>query len=218
MHYDTARNDHGLRFNPFKALVAPRPIGWIGTVSAEGRRNLAPYSFFNAVSDRPPIVLFSSHGHKDSLANIQQTGEFTCSLSTWDLRDRMNMSSAAVARGVDEFELSGLTPAACKLVKAPRVAESPAAFECKLWKMVDLPADGGHHYTVVFGNVVGVYIDDAFVKDGMVDTGAMQPIARMGYMQYSVVRPDTVFSLNRPEVADDGKSVAVPAAWDGVYR
>lgn len=218
MHYDTAKNNHGLRFNPFKALVAPRPIGWIGTVSAEGKRNLAPYSFFNAVSDRPPIVMFSSHDRKDSLTNIEQTGEFTCSLSTWDLRDQMNMSSAAVARGVDEFELAGLTPAPSQMVKAPRVAESPAAFECRLWKIVELPGDGGHNYTVVFGSVVGVYIDDAFIREGMVDTGAMQPIARMGYMQYSVVRSDTVFALNRPEVAADGKSAEVPQAWDGAYR
>ncbi|HET9652453.1 MAG TPA: flavin reductase family protein [Usitatibacter sp.] len=218
MHYDTAKNDHGLRFNPFKALVAPRPIGWIGTISAEGRRNLAPYSFFNAVSDRPPMVLFSSHGHKDSVSNIEETGEFTCSLATWALREPMNVSSAAVARGVDEFELAGLTPAPSRFVKAPRVAESPAAFECRLWKIVELPGIGGHGYTVVFGSVVGVYIDDAFVKDGVVDTGAMRPIARMGYMEYSVVRPDTVFALNRPEVAPDGRSVAVPAQWDGVYR
>jgi flavin reductase (DIM6/NTAB) family NADH-FMN oxidoreductase RutF len=218
MHYDTAKNNHGLRFNPFKALVAPRPIGWIGTVSAEGQRNLAPYSFFNAVSDRPPMVMFSSHDRKDSVTNIEQTGEFTCSLATWDLRDPMNMSSAAVAPGVDEFELAGLTPAPSQMVKAPRVAESPAAFECKLWKMLELPGAGGHNYTVVFGTVVAVYIDDAFVKDGMVDTGAMRPIARMGYMQYSVVRPETVFELNRPEAAADGKSAAVPASWDGVYR
>lgn len=220
MHYDTEKNDHGLRFNPFKALVAPRPIGWIGTVSAEGRRNLAPYSFFNAVSDRPPIVMFSSHGHKDSVANIEQTREFTCSLATWSLREAMNMSSAAVARGIDEFELAGLTPAPSRLVQAPRVAESPVALECRLWKMLELPgpASGGHGYTVVFGTVVGIYIDDAFVKDGFVDTGAMQPIARMGYMEYSVVRPDTVFALNRPEVTADGQSAAVPAEWDGVYR
>lgn len=218
MHYDTAKNDHGLRFNPFKALVAPRPIGWIGTVSADGRRNLAPYSFFNAVSDRPPIVMFSSHGHKDSVANIEETGEFTCSLATWALREPMNVSSAAVARGVDEFELAGLATAPSRLVKPPRVADSPAAFECKLLKTVELPGQGGHGYTVVFGTVVGVYIDDAFIKDGLVDTGAMQPIARMGYMEYSVVRPDTVFALNRPEVAADGRAIAVPGQWDGVYR
>jgi len=219
MHYDTAKNDHGLRFNPFKALVAPRPVGWIATVSADGRRNLAPYSFFNAVSDHPPMVMFSAHGHKDSLTNIEATGEFTCSLATWALRDAMNMTSAAVARGVDEFELAGLTPAASRLVKPPRVAESPVALECKLWKVVELPGAGAHGYTVVFGSVVAVYIDDAAIRNGMVDTGALQPIARMGYMEYSVVRPDTVFALNRPEVAADGKTATLPAGeWDGVYR
>jgi flavin reductase (DIM6/NTAB) family NADH-FMN oxidoreductase RutF len=218
MHYDTAKNNHGLRFNPFKALVAPRPIGWIGTVDAQGRRNLAPYSFINAVSDRPPMVMFSSHGHKDSFSSIEQTDEFTCSLATWALREQMNISSAAVARGVDEFELARLTPAPSQMVKAPRVAESPAAFECKLWKIVELPGAGGPGYTVVFGSVVGVYIDDAFVKDGMVDTGAMRPIARMGYMEYSVVTPETVFALNRPEVDADGRTVKLPGEWDGVYR
>ncbi len=128
------------------------------------------------------------------------------------------MSSAAVARGVDEFALAGLAPAPSRLVKPPRVAQSPAAFECKLWKIVELPSAGGHGYTVVFGSVVGVYIDDAFIRDGVVDTGAMQPIARMGYMEYSVVRPDTVFAMNRPEVTSDGRDAKVPAEWDGVYR
>jgi flavin reductase (DIM6/NTAB) family NADH-FMN oxidoreductase RutF len=219
MHYDTAKNDHGLRFNPFKALVAPRPIGWIGTLDGEGRRNLAPYSFFNAVNHDPPMVMFSSHGQKNSVANIEQTGEFTCSLATWALREAMNMSSAAVAHGVDEFELAGLASAPSRFINAPRVAQSPAAFECRLWKTLELPsANGIHHYTAVFGTVVGIYVDDAFVKDGMVDTGAMQPIARMGYMQYSVVKPETVFELNRPEVTPDRQGASVPAQWDGVYR
>ena len=167
MHYETATGRHGLKFDPFKALVVPRPIGWIGSVGRDGKPNLAPYSFFNAVSDRPPVVLFSSGGHKDSLANILETGEFTCSLATWDLREQMNMSSATVARGVDEFALAGLTAAPSKLVGAPRVGESPAAFECKLWKTLDMPApaDGkGVTYTVVFGIVVGIHIDDALQR------------------------------------------------------
>lgn len=218
MHYDTDKNDHGLRFNPFKALVAPRPIGWIGTVGADGSRNLAPYSFFNAVSDRPPMVMFSSYGRKDSIANIEATGEFTCSLATFALREQMNMSSAAVRRGVDEFALAGLTPAPSKRVKAPRVAESPAAFECTLWKILELPAAGREGYVVAFGHVVAVYIDDAYIRDGVVDTGAMRPIARQGYMEYSVVTPEAVFSLNRPEVSADGESAAVSGEWDGVYR
>jgi flavin reductase (DIM6/NTAB) family NADH-FMN oxidoreductase RutF len=222
MHYETASGRHGLKFDPFKALVVPRPIGWIGSVGRDGKPNLAPYSFFNAVSDRPPVVLFSSAGHKDSLANILETGEFTCSLATWDLREQMNMSSATVARGVDEFALAGLTAAPSKLVAAPRVGESPAAFECKLWKTLEMPtaADGkGITYTVVFGIVVGIHIDDAYIRDGIVDTPAMKPLARLGYMDYSYLDPSVVFSLNRPTVAADGRSATVvPGPWDGVYR
>lgn len=221
MHYDARKRDHGLAHDPFKALVAPRPIGWIGSVDAQGRANLAPYSFFNAVSDRPPMVIFSSGGRKDSLRNIEATGEFTCSLATWPLREAMNLSSAPVDAQVDEFHLARLQSAPSRFVKAPRVAASPAALECRLWKMLELPAPARHPdaaYTVVFGEVVGVYIDDAFIRDGLVQTAAMQPIARMGYMEYSAVSPDTVFRLNRPLASDDGLSAAVPGDWDGVYR
>ena len=223
MHYDTQNNRHGLRHDPFKALAVPRPIGWISTLSADGVRNLAPYSFFNAVSDHPPMVMFSSGGRKDSLANIEATGEFTCSLATWELRDAMNMSSAPVRRGVDEFDLAGLEAAASRFVKPPRVARSPAAFECIHWKTVELPAPegsrSGTHYSVVFGRVVGIYIDDAVIKDGLVDVGAFRPIARMGYMDYSVVTPETLFALNRPLASDDGSTASVVVVpWDGVYR
>lgn len=221
MHYDARTRDHGLKHDPFKALVAPRPIGWIGSVDAAGRTNLAPYSFFNAVSDRPPMVMFSSAGHKDSLRNIAASGEFTCSLATWALRDAMNLSSAAVAPQVDEFALAGLQRAPSRFVKAPRVAASPAALECRLWKLQELPPPPGEAhaaYTVVFGEVVGIYIDDAFVRDGFVQTGAMQPIARMGYMEYATVSPDTVFRLQRPLASADGLGAELPAQWDGVYR
>jgi flavin reductase (DIM6/NTAB) family NADH-FMN oxidoreductase RutF len=222
MHYDTSENRHGLRHDPFKALIVPRPIGWISTVNSAGVSNLAPYSFFNAVSDRPPVVLFSSGGRKDSLENIQATGEFTCSLSTWALREEMNMTSATVAPGVDEFALAGLESAASRFVKPPRVARSPAAFECRHWKTVELPPNPKHPqhaYVVVFGLVVGIYIDDAYIRDGMVDTGAMRPIARMGYMDYSVVTPETTFTMNRPIVGEDGRSArANTETWDGVYR
>jgi len=222
MHYSTAENNHGLRFNPFKALIVPRPIGWIASVSRDGVRNLAPYSYFNAVSDSPPMVLFSSAGRKDSLRNIEETGEFTCSLANWDLRERMNLSSAPVATGVDEFELAGLTAAPSCMVKVPRVAESPAAFECRYWKSIELPparAGEAHTHTVVFGQVVGVYINDAFIRDGMVDTGAMRPLARLGYMDYAVVTAETMFTLNRPTVSADGLNAqVVGGAWDGVYR
>lgn len=222
MHYDTETNAHGMKHDPFKALIVPRPIGWIGTVGKDGSRNLAPYSFFNGVSDRPPMVMFSSAGHKDSLRNIEETGEFTCSLSTLALRDQMNMSSASVTYGVDEFEVAGLEIAPSMRVRAPRVARSPAALECKLWKTLPMPVDPRKPdlaYVVVFGLVVAVYIDDAYIRDGRVDTGAMKPLARLGYMDYAVVTPETMFSLNRPNVADDGRTVSVDVKpWDGVYR
>jgi len=222
MFYDAVANTHGLAADPFKALVAPRPIGWIGTLDAAGRANLAPYSFFNAVCDRPPMVMFSSAGHKDSLRNIAETQEFTCSLANWALRDAMNLSSAPVAAGVDEFELAGLAKAPSRFVRPPRVAAAPAALECRLWQMLELPPLPGAastRYTVVFGQVVGIYIDDAFIRDGLVLTGEMRPIARMGYMEYASVTPETVFALSRPLAADDGRSAQLPAApWDGVYR
>ncbi len=221
MIYDSVENKHGLKHDPFKALIAPRPIGWIGSVGTDGVFNLAPYSFFNAVSDKPHYVMFSSTHVKDSLRNIRETGEFTCSLSTWDTRDGMNTSSAPVPPETDEFAIAGLTATPSAYVTPPRVKESPAAFECKHWRTIELPdvdpeTGRGHH--VVIGQVVGIYIDDAYIKDGMVDTGAMQPIARMGYMEYAVVRPDTVFTLNRPQVDADGQVQAPPKQWDGVYR
>jgi len=146
-------------------------------------------------------VMFSSAGPKDSLLNIAETGEFVCSLATWDLRFNMNMTSASVPRGVDEFPIGDLTAAPSRLVKPPRVKESPAAFECKHWQTIDLPGAGPDDkstYSVIIGRVVGIHIDDRFVKDGLVDTGAMRPIARLGYMDYAVVTPETVFSIERP--------------------
>ena len=222
MHYDTALRNHGLKHDPFKALVVPRPVGWVATLDQAGRRNLAPYSFFNAVSERPPMLMFSSSGHKDSLRNIEDTGEFTCSIATYPLRDAMNLSSAPVSAGVDEFELTGLQAAASNYVKPPRVALSPAAFECRLWKTVALPGvQQGQPgiCTVVFGHVVGVYIDDSIIHEGLVDTGAMQALARLGYMDYAVVMPESMFTLNRPLASDDGLQAMVqPGPWDGVYR
>lgn len=222
MHYSTQSNDHGMRHDPFKALIVPRPIGWISTISGDGVLNLAPYSFFNGVSDRPPMVMFSSAGTKDTLRNVRETGEFTCSIASWDLRGEMNMSSAMVSAEVDEFRLAGLETAESRFVKPPRVARSPAALECRHWKTIDLPADPRRPelaYSVVFGEVVGIYIDEAFVRDGQVDTGAMRPLARLGYMDYSVVTPETIFSLNRPEVEADGRTAKVEEKpWDGVYR
>jgi flavin reductase (DIM6/NTAB) family NADH-FMN oxidoreductase RutF len=220
MFYDAIQNKHGLKHDPFKALMAPRPIGWIGTVSNDGVANIAPYSFFNAVGDRPHYVVFGTGGIKDSLRNIQENGEFTCSMSTWDLREHMNMTSAAVPHHVDEFPLAGLTGTRGKIVKAPYVKEAAAVFECKHWQTIELPAiapqKGG--FSMVVGYVVGIHIDDKFIKDGIVNTSEMRPLGRMGYMEYAVVTPETTFSMNRPEVDKDGNVVGVPEGWDGTYR
>lgn len=222
MHYDALLRNHGLPHCPFKAIVAPRPIGWIATLDREGRANLAPYSFFNVVADRPPMVMFSSAGRKHSLRNIEATGEFTCSLATAALRDLMNLSSAPVAEGVDEFELAGLAKAPSRFVAPPRVAASPAALECRLWRMLEMPAPDSPHdarHTLVFGSVVGIFIDDAFIRDGLVQTAAMRPLARMGYMDYAMVTPETAFALNRPQVSADGRHATVDdTPWDGTYR
>lgn len=209
MFYDAIENRHGLKHDPFKALIVPRPVGWISSVSKAGICNLAPYSFFNAVSERPAYVVFGSAGLKDSIRNIEETGEFVCSLSTWGLRDHMNISSASVPYGVDEFPLAGLTAARSTLVKPPRVKESPAAFECRHHQTIALPGAGRHEqgYHMVIGLVVGVYIDDRVIKDGVVDTPAMKPIARLGYMDYAVVTPETTFTINRPDVGPDGKII-----------
>ena len=198
MFYDAVKNAHGLRHDPFKALAAPRPIGWISTLDAQGRPNLAPYSFFNAISDNPHIVVFSSSGWKDSVANVGETGEFVCNLATWDLREQMNQSSAAADHGVSEFELAGLTQADCRMVKAPRVAETPVAMECKHLQTIQLKDVDGTAVDrwLVMGQVVGIHIDDAFVRDGMIDVTQLKPLARLGYRDYSVV--ESVFQMTRP--------------------
>ena len=199
MFYDTRLNDHGLPHNPFKAIVAPRPIGWITSMSAKGEINLAPYSFFNGITDRPPIVMFSSEGPKDSVAFVEETKEFVCSLATYDLRAAMNETSATLPRGISEMKAAGLEPAPSRLVKPPRVAASPCALECQWLKTVKLDDVAGRALDryVVFGQAIGVYIDDRFIKDGKLDTAAMQPIARCGYDQYAVVQE--VFAMQRPK-------------------
>lgn len=198
MFYDAVANTHGLAFDPFKALVAPRPIGWISTVSRAGVVNLAPYSFFNAVSEDPHYVMFASGGRKDSQRNAEETGEFVCSLATYDLREAMNRTSMPVEPDVDEMKLAGLTPAASRLVAPPRVAESPVAFECRYWRTVDLPGKDGAAGThaIVLGQVIGVHVADEVISGGRVDVTKLRPIARLGYGDYAVI--DEVFTLARP--------------------
>lgn len=194
---------HGLRRNPFNAVVVPRPIGWVSSVDAGGRVNLAPFSFFNAVSYVPPQVMFATTephregGDKDSLRNIRETGEFAVNLATWPLRAAVNASSAPAPHGIDEFELAGLTKAPARLVRPPLVAESPVHLECVLVQIVELPSpDPADPNTVVFGEVVGVHIADEVIVGGRVDPLRLDAIARLGYDQYT--RVDEVFSMTRP--------------------
>jgi flavin reductase (DIM6/NTAB) family NADH-FMN oxidoreductase RutF len=198
MFYEPAKRDHGLPHDPFKAIVAPRPIGWISSISASGEVNLAPYSFFNAVSTFPPCVMFSSEGYKDSAANIEETGEFVCNLATWELREAMNRTSERFPRGVDEMERAGLRPAPCRLVRPPRVAAAPCALECRLLRIVRLEDLEGAALEshVVFGQVVGVHVEERFLTEGRLDTAAMRPIARCGYQDYAVV--ESTFEMTRP--------------------
>jgi len=198
MFYDARKNDHGLPHDPFKAIVAPRPIGWITSSNGKGDINLAPYSFFNGVASRPPLVMFASEGRKDSLAFIEENGEFVCNLATWDLRDAMNATSAPLPRGANEMAHAGLAAAPSRLVKPPRVAASPCALECKLLQIVSLSDLDGRPVNshIVFGQVIGVHIDDRYIKDGLLDSAAMRPIARCGYQNYAVV--ETMFSMRRP--------------------
>ncbi|MGH6770934.1 MAG: flavin reductase family protein [Xanthobacteraceae bacterium] len=202
MFYETRKNDHGLPRCPFKAIVSPRPVGWITSMSANGEINLAPYSFFNAVSDDPPIVMFSSDGYKDSLTFVAETKEFVCNLATFDLRTAVVETSSSLARGENEMTHARLDAAPSRLVRPPRVAQSPCALECKLLQIVDLSDTTGEavHRHVVFGQVVGIHIDDRFIRNGRLDTAAMQPIARCGYSDYAVV--DKVFAVARPKNSD----------------
>ena len=199
MFYEPSKRNHGLPYDPLKAIVTPRPIGWITTMSAKGEINLAPYSFFNAFSSRPPIVGYSSEGMKDSVAFVEETREFVCNLATWDLREAMNETSATLARGVNEMNFAGLAAAPSTMVKPPRVAASPCALECKWLQTVALTDLDGKEIDrhLVLGVVVGVHIDDRYIKNGMLDTAAMKPIARLGYNDYAVV--DSVFSIVRPK-------------------
>lgn len=199
MHYDA--DARTLPHNPLKAIVAPRPIGWISAMDRAGRLNLAPYSFFNAVSGEPDMVMFSSTGRKDAMTFAEEGGEFVCSLATWDLRAAVNATSAPLERGVSEFDHAGLATTPSRKVRPPRVAASPAALECRWLQTVPLvPLGGGEAGSfLVIGQVVSIYVDDRFVRDGRVDTAAMQPILRGGYFDYFRIEAENRFELERPK-------------------
>ena len=203
MFYDAIKNDHGFEYDPFKAIVAPRPIGWISSLDSNGAHNLAPYSFFNAFAQDPHYIAFGSgvsvrDGIKDTLSNIEATGEFVLNLVTWNLREEMNESSRNAPPEINEFDLAGLETTPSELVKPPRVKGVAAAMECRHFQTVPLPSDDGSIVDhLVIGRVAGIYIDDAFINDGRVDTAGMQPLARLGYSEYAVVTE--AFRMRRPD-------------------
>jgi len=189
MDYDPRSEPHMLAHDPTTSLVVPRPIGWISTLSPAGVVNLAPYSFFNILSSKPPFVLFSSNSRKHSQANAEAGGEFVFNLATWDLRAEMNLTGTDFADGVSEPDMAGLEMVPCRFVKPPRVARSPIALECRYSKTVELVCESGRKMpnALVVGEVINVHFDDAVIHDGMIDVARIRPLARLGYMDYSVV-------------------------------
>jgi flavin reductase (DIM6/NTAB) family NADH-FMN oxidoreductase RutF len=202
LHYYEPKSGHGLKHDPFNAIIAPRPIGWISSRDAKGNVNLAPYSFFNGFCYVPPIIGFSSTAWKDSVTNIQETGEFVWNLATKDLAQQMNATAAHVAHEVSEFSIAGLTAAPCKLVGVPRVAESPVSFECKLTQIVQLQGADGKKANawLTLGEVVAVHIDKAMIRDGVYQTALARPIVRAGRKgDYFEIRQDAMFEMARPD-------------------
>jgi flavin reductase (DIM6/NTAB) family NADH-FMN oxidoreductase RutF len=198
MFYEPPKRNHGLPHDPMKAMVAPRPIGWISSVSPSGALNLAPYSFFNLLSEHPWIVGFSSSGRKDSMHNAEQTGEFVWSLATRPLLEKMNQTSAPLPHGMSEWDYAGLEPAACRLVRPPRVAAAPCALECVWLETIHLKDRHGtpSQYHLVLGEVIGAHLEDAYIENGLVDTAKLQPLGRCGYFDFTWA--EHVVSLPRP--------------------
>ena len=202
LHSYEPRNGHGLKHDPFNAIIAPRPIGWISSRDPKGNFNLAPYSFFNGFAYIPPIVGFSSTSWKDSVQNVQDTGEFVWNLATMDLAKQMNATAAHVAHEVSEFSIAGLTATPSKLVNVPRVAESPVSFECKLAQIVQLQGADGKKVNawLTLGEVVAVHIDKSMIQDGVYQTALARPIVRAGRRgDYFEIRPDAMFEMTRPD-------------------
>jgi len=209
MFYDTKSNNHGLKYNPYKSIVTPRPIGWISTLSRGGVANLAPYSQFNNLGYDPPYVMFSAGSNpgdgrrKDSVLNATESGEFVCNMATYDLRHHVDKSSHYVDPEVDEFEYAGLTKEASEMVKAPRVAESPVHLECRFVQSVVLPGHSiGNIVHIVIGEVLGVHIRDEFIgEDEKLDMLKIRPLARMGYFDYTSV--EAIFTMEPGDVGPE---------------
>ena len=193
----------GLSHNPLKAIVSPRPIGWISSHGHDGSMNLAPYSYFNAIAEQPPMVMFSSapggNTSKDSLRNVLETEEFVVNIVSAALGDAMNISSGSFPYGTNEFTEAGLTMADCETVSVPRVKAAPAALECRLWQAIELPTPANETAsTIMLGTVTGVHIADEVIVDGKIDVTIYQPLARLGYMDYAQIT--TLFEMKRPDV------------------
>lgn len=204
-HFYEPKDGHGLPHSPLNAVIAPRPIGWISSQDERGVLNLAPYSFFNAFNYTPPIIGFASNGAKDTLANAAATGEFCWNLASEDLAEQMNLTSAEVPPDVDEFTFAGLTPAASRVVGVPHVAESRAVFECRTTQIVPLLTASGEETvtSVVFGEVVGVHLDKALLRDGIYQTAAARPLIRGGGpTAYFTIREEGRLDMRRPRPED----------------
>ena len=195
------QSGHGLKADPFKAVVCPRPIGWISSRSKSGTANLAPYSFFNAVSDAPPTVAFASDGWKNTVSNVAETGEFAFNFVNRDLVDKMNQTSMLHPREVDEFAAAGIESVRCLTIDVPRVKDSPAVLECKLLQIVELKDLSGAQtlYKLVIGQVTGVHLAKRHLRDGLFHTAEAHPIMRAGYRgQYFTVSPEQEVTITRP--------------------
>ena len=202
LHFYEPKNGHGLKHDPFNAIIAPRPIGWISSRDGKGNVNLAPYSFFNGFCYKPPIIGFSSTSWKDTVQNVKDTGEFVWNLATMDLAQQMNATSATVPHEVDEFVIAGLTPVPGRMVNVPRVAESPVSFECKLTQIIQLQGANGEKANawLTLGEVVAVHIDKAMIQDGVYITALARPIVRAGRRgDYFTVKPEDMFEMIRPD-------------------
>tara|TARA_X000001036_G_scaffold369387_1_gene355448 strand:+ start:9936 stop:10592 length:657 start_codon:yes stop_codon:yes gene_type:complete len=204
MFYETDKNNHGLKYNPFKSCIVPRPIAWITTLNDDGTHNCAPYSFFNGVSADPPMVMYATNGkqpmgnHKDSISNIRRNGEFVVNVVPYAAKDKMNETTAPLNPNESEVVVSKLETKLSKIVSPVRLSISPIHMECKVYKIIDLPTLVSNEYNgMVLGNVVGIHINDEVIEDGKVNLDKIKPLSRLGYLDYSVV--DNIFEMHRPE-------------------
>ena len=204
MFYDTKKKNHGLKYDPFKSCIIPRPIAWITTFFNYGEYNCSPYSFFNGVASDPPMVMFANNGPaiinvgpKDTFSNIKDNSEFVINISTYKNKDKMNETCFPLAKGESEIDLAKLETRESKIVKPKILSESPINMECKLHQIIDLPINNKNEYNgIIIGQVLGIHIQDDYILNGIIDVKKLKPLARLGYMDYSIV--DNFFQMNRP--------------------